>query len=80
MRKLISFDLVKSPRLTATYVSGLSLVILATVKMHNHGKSPKLYYLEKQYHIENRILDTHPQSNTGQIGKYCGQIGESAQR
>ena len=28
--------------------------------MHNHGKSPKLYYLEKQYHIANGILNTHP--------------------
>ena len=80
MRKLLSFDLVKSPSLTATYVSGLSLAILATVRMHNHGKSPKLYYLENQYHNEKGILDTYPQSNSGQIGKYCGQIGESAQR
>lgn len=67
MRKLLSFDLVKSPRLTATYVSGLSLVILATVKMHNHGKSRKLYYLEKQYHIENRTLTHTPSQILGKL-------------
>ena len=28
--------------------------------MHKHGKSPKLYYLAKRYHIANRILNTPP--------------------